>query len=159
MSYAEGTTVSAEKSRAELEHLLTKAGATSFAYAWEEQEIPGSAGFFQKVAKVGFTLNDFPIRFFLPFPRGQDFVESGGGRQRTAIQVEAAMEKETRRRWRSLVLVVKAKLEAVATGISTLEHEFLADIATKDGRTIGQRMLPDLRRAATSGKLPNLIEG
>lgn len=37
MKYASSTTVSPEKSRGEIEAMLTRYGANSFGYAWEEQ--------------------------------------------------------------------------------------------------------------------------
>ncbi len=57
------------------------------------------------------------------------------------------------RRWRALVLVVKAKLEAVASGISTLESEFLANIVMGNGQTIGAAMLHRLPEVVSSGRL------
>jgi hypothetical protein len=44
-------------------------------------------------------------------------------------------------------------IEAVASGISTLEHEFLANVVMQDGRTIGQAILPRLSEAVSSGRL------
>ena len=74
-------------------------------------------------ATVGFRINNLAIRFNLA--HSQD-------------------ERETRRLWRALVMVVKAKLEAVASDISTLEQEFLAWVVMPDGTTIGQRIVPQL---------------
>jgi hypothetical protein len=59
----------------------------------------------------------------------------------------------TRQRWRALVLVLKAKLEAVASGISTVESEFLAGIVLPNGMTLGQAVLPRLSDAVSSGRL------
>jgi len=53
---------------------------------------------------------------------------------------------EVRRRWRSLALIVKAKLVAVDDGISTAEREFLADTMVGDF-TVYQRIRPELERA------------
>jgi len=41
---------------------------------------------------------------------------------RTDKQWEEAYDKEIRRRWRALVLVVRAKLEAIETGIASFEE-------------------------------------
>lgn len=60
----------------------------------------------------------------------------GGRRRRSAEQMLAEYEKATRQRWRALALVIKAKLEAVASGITEFEQEFLAHIVLPDGRTV-----------------------
>lgn len=59
-----------------------------------------------------------------------------------------------RQRWRALVLVVKAKLEAVESGISTFEREFLANIMLPNGATFGDWAEPELDRVYTSGEMP-----
>ena len=56
-----------------------------------------------------------------------------------------------RQRWRALLLVIKAKLEAVTAGISTIETEFLANIVLPDNTIcVGEWMLPQIDRG-----LPN----
>ena len=45
------------------------------------------------------------------------------------------------------------QLEAVESGISTLEQEFLANIVTEGGRTIGEVILPRLSEAVEAGRL------
>ena len=74
-------------------------------------------------------------------------------RRRTDKQMWAAYEQEVRRRWRALVLCVKAKLEVVESGISTFEQEFLAHIVVAGGKTIGQEMVPRLGDVAAGGPL------
>ena len=51
----------------------------------------------------------------------------------TAAAQQAAWEQVCRQRWRALLLIIRAKLEAVASGITTLENEFLANIVLPDG--------------------------
>jgi hypothetical protein len=50
-------------------------------------------------------------------------------------------------RWRCLALVIKAKLEAVESGITTFEDEFLAHIMMPDGQTVGQHVRPNIASA------------
>ena len=45
------------------------------------------------------------------------------------------------------MLVIKARLEAVTAGISTIETEFLANIVLPDNTTAGEWMLPQIDRA------------
>lgn len=66
-------------------------------------------------------------------------------------------DQEVRRRWRALVLVVKSKLEAVATGIVTFEEEFLGMSCCLTGRRsrIGWRR--SSRRSTSRGQMPELL--
>jgi hypothetical protein len=50
--------------------------------------------------------------------------------------------------------VVKAKLEAVETGITTIESEFLAHLVLPDGRTVGALARPEIKRAYADGRMP-----
>ncbi|GAG36103.1 unnamed protein product [marine sediment metagenome] len=63
----------------------------------------------------------------------------------------------SRQKWRALSLVIKAKLEAVESGISIFEEEFLAHIVLPDGRTIGDFMIPQIKTIYSSGKMPKLL--
>ncbi len=151
-TYAADTSVPVEKSRAEIEGTLAKYGATRFGYMTEEAQ-----------AVIGFSLNGKNIRFTVPLPDKRDAtftqrtVERYGKVHvypRGAGEALKAWEQACRSRWRSLALCVKAKLEACAAGITTFEEEFLAHIVTNDGRTVGQRMLPQVEEMAKSGKAP-----
>ena len=64
---------------------------------------------------------------------------------------------DERRRWRALVLVVKAKLEAVESGITTFEDEFLAHIVLPDNRTVTEWLKPQLEIAYESGGMPRQL--
>ena len=65
-----------------------------------------------------------------------------------------------RQRWRAIVLVIKAKLEAVECGISTVEREFLAWAMGPDGTTLGDMIEPKLLEWSKRGlkALPLLPE-
>ena len=64
---------------------------------------------------------------------------------------------EERQRWRALVLVVKAKLEAVESGITTFEDEFLAHVVLPDNRTVSDWLGPQIEDAYTQGGMPKLL--
>lgn len=147
--YAANTDVSSERSRTELERTLQRYGADRFAYMTER----GSA-------VIAFEAHGLRIRFQLPMPDQMDkaFVMTPGGtRTRTAPQAVAAWEQACRQKWRALNLVVKAKLEAVESGITTFEDEFLAHIVLPNGQTVGQQALPRVREAYASGTTPPLL--
>ncbi|MEG3167524.1 hypothetical protein U1737_04870 [Sphingomonas sp. LB3N6] len=57
-----------------------------------------------------------------------------------------------RQRARALLLVVKAKLESVASGVETFEQAFLANIVLSDGKTVHERVSDDLRLEYRQGQ-------
>ena len=90
-------------------------------------------------------------------PEFEDFELTPTRLKRTAQAQRRAYEQGCRERWRSLALIVKAKLEAVTAGITTLETEFLAHIVLPDGSTVGQFMLPQVDQAYRSGEMPPML--
>lgn len=147
--YAANTDVSAEKSRAELERTLARYGADQFMYGWDGDR-----------AVVGFRMEARHVRFVLTMParNEQRFTHTPErGLARTPAQAEAAWEQATRQRWRALNLVVLAKLEAVESGISSFEDEFLAHILLPDGSTAGEWLRPQIADAYATGAMPSLL--
>lgn len=145
-AYAEGTTVSPESSRAEIERTVRKYGADSFV-----------SGFANGRGVVGFTMYGRQVRFEVPMPKPEDFQITDGGRRRDAVGMKSAAEKEERRRWRALFLAIKAKLEVVETGIATFEEEFLAHVVLPDGSTFGKWAGPQMDHIYDTGNMPALI--
>lgn len=147
MAFAENTTVTVERSRAELERTLDRYGATSFAYLSE----PGRA-------VVMFEAAARRIRFELPLPRKDEprFTHHARG-ARTPAAAHEQWEQACRQRWRALNLAVKAKLEAVEAGISQFEDEFLAYIVLPDGHTMSDIARPALAHAYSTGTMPALM--
>lgn len=140
--YASKTSVSVERSRAEIESTLVRYGASQFMYGWNDQG-----------AMIAFVVEPEPgkrrqVRFVLPLPSRdlRDFTHHSRGR-RTAEASEQLWEQACRQRWRALLLVVKAKLEAVESGIATFEDEFLAYIMLPDGGTVSDWIVPQLEAA------------
>lgn len=146
MTYASNTTVPVEKTRAEIERVLTRSGATQFASGWDE-----------KGAHVGFRMHDRFVRFYLPLPARDErrFTVERYGRKRTPEAALRLWEQACRARWRALLLSVKAKLESVASGIESFEQAFLAtrvDAGRKDDRrdraAEAERLVPRGHRGA-----------
>ncbi len=146
MSYASNTSVPVDRSKAEIERTLGKYGADGFAYGSEGNQ-----------AMVMFKMKNRKIRFHLPLPLLNEFLESDTGRTRTESSAQAAMDQELRRRWRALALVVKAKLESVSSGIATFDDEFMAYIVLPGGRTVGQEVQPRIDHAYETGKVTPLL--
>jgi hypothetical protein len=149
--YAEGTNVAAERSRAEIERMLARFGATGFGYANEGDR-----------SMITFRIGGRVVMIVLGFPAINNplVARTPSGKLRTQTQAREALDQEIRRRWRSLVLVIKAKLTAVQDGISTLEREFLADLVVPgDGRTFGEWAIPQIEQAYQRNAMPSLVPG
>lgn len=146
--YAAGTEVSSERTRLEIERTLQRYGATSFVYASAQDR-----------AVIMFELEHRRIRFTLPLPdrSAPEFRLTSQGRPRQPGPQQEAYEQAIRQRWRALGLVIKAKLEAVECGISTVEEEFLAHIVLPDGRSCGDWIRPKVREAYLTGTMPPLL--
>jgi hypothetical protein len=145
--YASQTTVSSNQSRNEIERLIERYGATGFAYGWQ-----GSR------AVISFEMNERRIRFDLPMPDRMDptFTHHSKG-PRAPEAATRAWEQATRQRWRALALLVKAKLEAVESGITVFDEEFLAHVVLPNGRTVGEMTVGDIAIAYQSGEMPLLL--
>ena len=149
--YAQNTSVSSENSRAEIERTLRRYGATGYAYMWDDAAA---------TAMVGFALGGRRVRFMLPMPdpKLQEFTQTPTGKARKPEAAAKEWEQAGRQRWRALALMIKAKLEAVESGIVTLEDEFLAHLLMANGKTVGEQIVPQYIEAIESGKpLPPLL--
>lgn len=151
MAYAEKTTVPVSRTKADIEDLVQKYGADQFI-----------SGYRNDLAMIGFSLAGRQIRFLLPLPdkQAREFQYTPGrGQRRTEDAAHAAWEQACRSKWRALYLIIKAKLEAVEAGISTVEREFLADIMLPDGSTAGEWMAPQIEAAYQTGQMPPMLPG
>jgi hypothetical protein len=61
-------------------------------------------------------------------------------------------EASKRQRARALLLVIKAKLESIASEVETFEQAFLANIVMADDRTVHDRVSNDLALEYSSGQ-------
>ncbi len=145
--YAEKTSVSSEKSRMEIERTLMRYGATAFMYGTQAT-----------AAMIAFEVENRRLKFELPLPDREDFQRTPANQTwRTEEGTDKAWEQGCRQRWRALALVIKAKLEAVETGITEFEEEFLAHIVLPDGKTVGQFVLPQVAIAYETGQMPPML--
>jgi hypothetical protein len=135
MAYAENTSVPIERSRAEIERTLARYGATIY-----------------------FEVNARQIQLRVPMPPRTDkrFTEdrrrTTWGRKVSDAARDARYDQEYRRRWRVLLITVKAMLEAVDAKVLTFDQAFLAHIVVPGtARTIGDALVPRLDALQTSG--------
>lgn len=149
MTYAQNTSVSTDKSRSEIEKTLQRYGADQFMYGWDDI-----------MALIMFRMNGIQIKFTLPMPDKNDrcFTHTEAkGTARSTEQAYKHWEQACRQKWRALALVIKAKLEAIESGISIFENEFMANIVLPNGSTVSDFMLPQIESAYATGKMPNLL--
>lgn len=149
--YAAQTEVSSDRSRAEIERTLARYGASRFLYGWEQDR-----------AVVAFEMHGRQIRLTLPLPRRDDpeFTETPTGLIRSEKSAADAYERAVRQRWRALALVVKAKLEAIETGIADFETEWLGYVVIPaTGQTYGEYAIPQLAEVYERGGMPALLQG
>jgi len=137
MRYAQNTLVSVEKSKAEIESILSKYKADQFLSGWDQDK-----------AYIAFRLENRTIRFTIELPSKTDkaFIRTPTGRRRKhGNDIMKAWEQACRQRWRALALVIKAK------------DEFLAHIVLPDGSTAGAWLRPQIARAYETHKMPKLL--
>ena len=149
--YAADTEVSPEASRAEIERTLERWGAEQFAYGRDDS---------QAMAVIMFRMQGRQVRVRIPLPRkdSREFTHTPGRNlERSREQALAEWQKACRQRWRACALIVKAKLEAIEAGISTLEDEFLSHIVLPDGRTYGEYAVPQIETAYRTARMPPLL--
>lgn len=147
--YASQTSVDSGASRSEIERTLSRYGADRFIYGWEEGG-----------ALIGFAMKERQVRFYLPMPERTErrFTHTPSKNQLRSPEAQAKeYEQAVRQKWRALALVIKAKLEAVESGITEFEDEFLAHITLPDGRSVGDFMKPQIEQAYLSGTMPKLL--
>lgn len=146
MNYAKTTSVSVDRSRTEIEHLVMRYGATGFIYGQEENR-----------AMVAFKLGMHQVKIVLLLPPATEFETTPTGQHRTSTAAIKAHQQAIRQRWRALKLIIQAKFEAVECGVSTFEREFLADLLLPSGETFGERFIPEIEAAIAGRGLPKLL--
>lgn len=143
MAYAANTEVAFERSIAEIITLIKRHNAMQIGQFEGED-------FFA----VQFKMSDRAIRFRLPIPTLSEMPTHDG--RRNALSVSQRQEKLSqarRSRGRALLLVIKAKLESVESGIETVEQAFLANVVMADGQTLYERVAGPIAIEYQTGKV------
>jgi len=135
MSYAQTTRVPVERSRAEIEKTLMRYGVNDFFYGRSAERGGG----------IGFKYKGRVIKIGVPLPNKKEY------------DSEQKYNQEYRRRWRVLLLALKAILELVDAGLVSFEDEFLAQTCLPDGRTVSQYYQPLIEEAVEQGKMPKAL--
>jgi hypothetical protein len=143
--FAKQTQVSVEKSQMEIRRILSKYGAGGFLLG----EIEG-------FAMIGFSIANRQIKMTLrlPSPKEKRFVEDSRGYDRADHVARRHWEGACRQQWRALRLLILAKLEAIESGIKTVDEEFLPYIVVKGDTTVADLLVPRIEQMQKSGSLP-----
>jgi hypothetical protein len=146
--YAEGTTVSVESSQMEARKLLRKYGAG-------DMRITDGEG----RAILEFVMENRLIRFLVAAPDldAPEIARDRYGGPRPLKDRQRLAHAEYRRRWRALLLRLKGKLESVVGEGVDVHEEFLANLVTPDGRTVGEILLPQIEEVYRTGRVPALM--
>jgi len=144
--YANNTTVSPEKSQNDIRDTLRRYGAKKFGVMEEDDK-----------AHVMFEYSNLMIQISITLPKREEFDKTETGRERKNSLANEAYNQAIRQHWRSLLLAIKAKLEAVECHISTIEQEFMAFVIMPDGRNLGEHIIPKLKDMSATGKMPKLL--
>jgi hypothetical protein len=142
MAYAEGTKVTVPSSRGEITGILTKHGCERMAWGTDPS---GDT--------LQFELGGRLFRFTILKPTAAELRKRDSGKYVYPGNVDwdSKVDAEWRRRWRAHVLLIKAKLEFIDGGDTTLEREFMPYIVLADGRTLND--------VVEAGGLPMLEAG
>ena len=106
---------------------------------------------------MAFSVSGRRVQIMLVMPSIDDYARTARNSKRTAAAQRSALEQACRQRWRALLLIIRAKLEAVESGITTLESKFLPNIVLPDGGTVGQWLAPQIDDAYGTGRMPPIL--
>lgn len=150
--FAANTSVPIDRTRAEIERLVVTSHKC--------KRFSSGMDFENRTAIVQFEAHERRVRFMLvlPDPTDPEFRKQGK-RDYFPLPADSARVRERhdqacRTLWRALLLVIKAKLEAVDNAIATFEEEFMAHIVMPNDRTIAEIVTPLIDRAYSSGQMP-----
>lgn len=146
--FAEDTKVTVAQTCLQIQALLEKKGATTFAFMENAWDIA-----------IAFELANVRYRFVVPIPpdTAPEIVKTPQGQNRNAADRKAAREQLKKARMRALLLLLKAKLEAIAIGASTMEEELLANVVLPSGETVGQWARPQIAKSYALGSMPPML--
>jgi hypothetical protein len=147
--YAEGTTVAVGSSQLEARRMLKRFGAGQTRITDAEDR-----------AILEFVLQDRLIRFLVAAPEldAPEVARDRYGARRPEKERQRLAQAEYRRRWRALLLRLKARLEAVTNEGVAVEEEFLAHLVVDHaGRTVGDILLPQIEEVYRTGRVPALM--
>lgn len=150
MKYAEGTTVPVDKSKAEIERIISKRGGdmVSFGYGRDSDH-----------CVIGFRYRGMMLRFDMHYPSYDEVSTTTPrrfyDRDKQAALVQRNKEAEQRRLWRVMLIRIKVKLETVEENPQFWDEELLPHMLVRGG----QNVVSIVRDALDAGTLLALNAG
>jgi hypothetical protein len=144
--YARTTSVSVDRTVAEVKDMLRLAGADRILLDERDER-----------ADLMFMVQNVPYRLSVRRRPVSAFTMSPAKRRRTMAQAERYCQQEHRARWRAVALQVKAGLVGLALEVGTFHELFAGYMLMAGGQTVTERMiqaLSDGSRATPIGALP-----
>jgi hypothetical protein len=141
--YAATTRVPVDRSRAEVQKVLRRYGATRIAEGWTPQG-----------ACVHFEIRGTIVKLELPMPTVVEVRAALKNKSPTEHALRRACDQAERQRWRCFVLLLKAKLESVDMGVVTFEREFMPHLVLDTGATVAEAIEQALTQGKTRLALP-----
>lgn len=159
--YAAGTTVPVERSMEELRTIMRRYGADGF----QSTEVPGSVSILFRLHGRYYSIGqNLPGRDEPEIKYGEAGLrELKAGRtprwhhERNDAAKDAAIEAEWRRRWRVLVLYLKAQLEAIAAGVVKEPIALMPFLALPDRTSAAEHFVQAVDEAYLTGRMPALL--
>lgn len=145
-TYAKTTTVTPEKSLQEIKSTLIRFGANRDSFTYAERG---------RWVGIQFDTANRTVRLEMTLPDRELFALDRYRRRRIETAIDKDWDQACRQRWRTLTILVKAKMAAIEDGISTFEREFMADLLLPSGQTVGQAV--DIDEAMRTGDVPSLV--
>ena len=149
--YASNTEVSVDRSQAEIRKTIERYGGDNVVIGTSRS---------QRVARIQFSYKDMPLQISvnLPDPNAKRFWHTLGGRRRRNSEVAyKEWEKDCRRLWRVLLLLVKAQFEVIENHVLSAEEVFLPWLLLTDGQTVAERNVPLLSKLLDAGGTGRLL--
>lgn len=146
--YAAGTSVPVQRSLMELQAVANKFGAKRFGYATDADR-----------AVVTFEAADRLYRLEVEPSGPAEHRLTPTGKLRDRAAMDRLASEETARRWRSLVLLMKALLVAVDDGLMDTQTALLPWTVLPDGSTLAAWAGPQLEAAYSAHATMPALEG
>lgn len=141
MIYAEDTKVPVSRSQEEIRRVILKYKGGDIATAE-----------FDQMSVVSFKAQNRRLKFVIQNPKIG--VPNNRGK---VLTKSAQVEKEQRRLWRCLLLLIKSNFEAVESGIVIFEDAFLPFIMLPSGKTVAEEIGPQIEQSYATNSMPPLL--
>lgn len=157
--YALHSTVPADKTRIEIMAIIRSFGGAMQTVGWMDEQTEA----------VGFKLNGVPILLKVHHPPATRMTldtvltalreRNVGGAVKRPKTIDEAVTFEVNRRWRCLLIQVKAVATMILDAGVDPVNAFIGQVALPGNVTVAERIAPELGEMLESGRMPTLAIG